>query len=181
MTDVVLAKTATGFLGTLLTLWNGNRSKAAEDARTRRRFTADDLWDAIDGLQQLVQRAYSSSDPIALATAIDRAYIAFRRSERVRPWAFRHLQRSIRDSIGEAIGGPVWIDFRDISEHEPVTYDRLWAQYAAEYLSLTRDRVAQWRAAYSERTAAKVILVDYNTWLLDTGRWNPADTSSSRR
>lgn len=179
MTDVVLTKTAASFLGTLLTLWNGNRSKAAEDARTRRRLVADELWEAVDGLQQLVQRADSSSDPVALAAAIDRVYLVFRRSERVRPWAFRHLQRSVRDSVGGAIGGAVWIDFRDICEHEPVTYDRLWAQYAAEYLSLTRDRVAEWRAAYSERRADKVTLVDYNTWLLDTGRWNPADTSSA--
>lgn len=181
MTDVVLTKTAASLLGTVLTIWNGNRAKAADDARARRRSAADELWAAIDHLQVTIQKADSSTDPVLLAAAIDRVYAAFRSSEGVRPRGFRHLQRSVRDSVGEAIGGAVWIDYRDICEHEPVTYDRMWAQYAAEYLSLMCDRVGTWRALYSESKAAKVTLPDYNTWLLDTDRWSPPYALSTRR
>lgn len=173
MTDVVLTKTAASLLGTVLTIWNGNRAKAADDARTRRRYAADKLWAAIDHLQGTIQKSDSSTDPMLLAAAVDRVYAAFRGSEGVRPQGFRHLQRSVRDSVGEAIGGAVWVDSRDICEHEPVTYDRMWTQYAAEYLSLMRDRVGTWGDLYSESKAAKLSLPDYNTWLLHTDRWSP--------
>jgi hypothetical protein len=171
MTDVVLTKTVTGFLGSLMTLWNGNRLKAADDRRQLRRASADELWPALDRLQASVQRSNQDSNPVAVAASIEQFYAAWTYTQRACPPQWRHMKRSVRDSVGEALGGVVLVDFHTICEHTPVSYDRLWTQYAAEYLDMLRDRVSLWRGHYEERKAGKIEVPTYTEWLRTTQRW----------
>ena len=171
MTDLVLTKTLTGFFGSLMTLWNGNRLKAADDRRQLRRASAGELWPALDRLQASVQRSNQDSNPVALAASIERFYAAWTYAQRACPPQWSHINRSVRDSVGEALGGVVLVDYHTICEHTPVTYDRLWTQYAAEYLDMLRDRVSLWRGHYKERKAGKIEVPTYTEWLRTTRRW----------
>lgn len=174
MTEVILTKTATGLLGAALTLWSGSRARAAEDRRTQRRACAEELYDALEALQLAVQSASRDADPVHLAGSVSRVYSACRRADRLQPRAWRHLYRSVRSSVGAALGGVAWSDRRTICEHEVVSYDYEWAQFAADYLELAGDQVGAWQTAYTERQADRVRLPDFDTWLVDTDRWAPS-------
>lgn len=155
-------------------MWSGNRARAAEDRRTQRRACAEELYDALEALQLAVQSVSRDADPVHLAGTVSRVYGACRRAERLQPRACRHLYRSIRSSVGAALGGVAWCNRRTICEHEVVSYDYEWAQVTADYLELARDQVGAWRIAYTERQSDRVRLPDFDTWLVDTGRWEPS-------
>ena len=181
MTEVILTKTATSLLGTALTLWNGNRTRSAEDRRTLRRGCAEELYDTLEALQLAVQSASCETNPVHLAEIVNRAYSACRRAEPLQPRAWRHLRRSIHGSVGASLGSVAWCDRRTICEHEPVSYDYEWAQYAADYLELARGQVGAWRIAYTDRQADRVGLPEFDTWLRDTERWAPSYGSPTER
>lgn len=171
MTDVALIRTATGLIGALISAVNGNWQKAADDRRVLRRTSAEELYSAADALQRAVQKASPVSDPVALAGAIEAFYRAWAHVERSCPPQWRHVGRSVRDCVGEALGGVASADHRTICEHEQINFDYMWAQYASDYLDLIRDRVNLWRDPYRTRKAMKVTIPSYHEWLSRSERW----------
>lgn len=62
------------------------------------------------------------------------------------------------------------VDLLPTWEPELSPFDRVWSQYAQEYLELAIYRLQTWQNMWSNRRAAKVQLPTFNTWLADTGR-----------
>lgn len=94
--------------------------------------------------------------------------IRTRRAALGRDW--RHLGRSVRFAVGEDVGMPSWADLDwsdEIAEVSPL--DRCWWQYAVEYLEYVDDRLGE--AVIGGRRPANVELINYDTWLSVTGRY----------
>ncbi|MBC7596038.1 MAG: hypothetical protein H7288_19275 [Kineosporiaceae bacterium] len=107
------------------------------------------------------------------------AYEALDDARYLLPHGLKHLKRSIRASIGEAIGGVAVADLDPrMLTYELTPYDYRWTTYASEYLDAVLDRLREWRDAPRSRASA-VSMRDYDGSLAFTERYRPGETSLS--
>ena len=93
------------------------------------------------------------------------------------PSGWRHLKRSLRAALGEAVGVVAFVDLRSSSdEDELATYNHRWNEYALEYTDLVLDSTRRWRDARA-KTAPKMTLASFDEWLAKTGRYISGEAS----
>jgi hypothetical protein len=88
----------------------------------------------------------------------------------VTPRGWAHLKRSLRAAIGEAtslaFADRYRSDFAQLFKIEPT-----WLAFAEEYLDHAVHGVGTWRELHSNSEAGKVRVLDYDTWLRVTRRY----------
>jgi len=139
------------------------------DWRALRRRHAEAVVPRLDYLRWLLSRAEVERNPGTWAQAVISCIAVLDGAEAVLPWELRRIKHSMRDAVGTAVGMGL-VDLLPTWEPELSPFDRVWSQYAQEYLELAIYRLQTWQNMWSNRRAAKVQLPTFNTWLADTGR-----------
>ena len=138
----------------------------------RRREAADEVIETLSNLRRLMRNAENSTDFDQWASVVSSAYDAVDDARHRLPRGWRHLKRSLRAAIGEAVGGVAMVDLRAPSQQLLGTFNHRWVEYALEYIDLTLDSTRRWRDA-KPSMASKINLLSYDDWLAKTERYIP--------
>ena len=174
----IIALTATlgttvlgAFVGAFLSSRFGYQQGALAEGDRRRREAADAAIPQLLQLRRLLRNAETSRSTNEWATTVESAYEALDDARHLLPQGLRHLKRSIRASLGEAMG-PVAVADTDpqMLEYELSPYDHRWTDYALEYLDEAIDYIREWRDSGRSKISA-LSMRDYDDWLAFTGRY----------
>jgi hypothetical protein len=168
MTDIIGS-----VLGSTIEGAFGNAERRTSDRRQRRRMVAEGYLEWMTPMLGELRHLRERRNPSFWIAAIPAAYESLDRGQSSTPFTWRHLKRSIRFALGEGVGGLASLDHFDESANERIDYDPLWSMFAADYVELCTRRVQAWSDAWSERTARRVAIPDYDAWLRATDRWHP--------
>jgi hypothetical protein len=82
------------------------------------------------------------------------------------PTQWRHLKRSIRDSVGSAVGGGVvFVDLVPVPDDADLSQPSRWTMHAADYLDGCQRSMRRWGHLRSVRGARCVTIPDFSTWV----------------
>jgi len=140
---------------------------------SRRHASGTALIHSLLPINRLLQQWDIATDTAKWVTTVINcmATVQAERSATPRQWA--HLEGSLRATLGEAIGlgHADRIPVDDCSEF--FNPDRLWIDFAADYLSVVLAGVGYWREELSTRRAGRVRIPSFDRWLQETGRYFP--------
>lgn len=149
------------------------RFQGREDKTLARRQTASaELSEPLREMRRLVRRhgrveIGETEVPTAFTTWFD----AFDRHHTRLPDTWQHLGRSIRFAVGTVFGTSSFIDLRpDVDTYPLDEADSLWQTFADDYLGYALDKLTRWS---DDEPGATKNLLDYDTWLVRTGRRDP--------
>lgn len=149
----------------------GNAQRRQDDERQRRRAAAAEL---LDWMVPMVEQLHHLRDRRDTAFWVERIPIAYRSLDAMKirlPRQWRHLKRSTRACLGEALGnGLVFLDTGDDVLSDSIDYSARWSSYAADYLALCLSRIREWEHEWSERSAQRIAIPDFDDWLRITER-----------
>ncbi|MFF2276789.1 hypothetical protein [Agromyces sp. NPDC058126] len=95
----------------------------------------------------------------------------------VLPEGLRHVKRSVRAALGEALGIVTAIDLRGgFADGERVTDFDEWRGYAADYLAGCSGQLRNWR----DSGRSSVSMLTYDAWLRQAGLHSESFVSPSR-
>jgi hypothetical protein len=161
------------FVGAYASSRFGYQQRAFAEEDVRRRAVADTALTALLELRRLLRSAETSRSSRDWAAATQVAYEALDDARHLLPPSLRHLKRSVRDSIGEAIGGVALSDLEPrMSDYELAPYDHKWTMYADDYLDLVIDTLRRWRDATRNKSLG-ITMMDFDAWLRATDRYQP--------
>jgi len=171
-----LATTILGaFVGAFLSSRFGYQQSALAEGDRHRRLAAEAALPHMVDLRRLLRNAEHSRSIKEWASVTESTYEALDDARHLLPQRLKHLKRSVRASIGEAIGGlavanvdPGMLDF------ELAPYDYRWTSYASEYLDGAIDCMREWRDA-SRSKASGVSMRNFDDWLAVTKRYTPGE------
>lgn len=144
------------------------------DARALRRHHGDAMLPPLVRLRRLLTRAEIERDPATWVEAVTSCVDVLEAAETVLPLELRRVKRSMRDAVGTATNMGL-VDLLPGWEPELTPFDRIWSQYAEEYLGLMIYRLQEWRNTWNNRRAGRIRLPTFNTWLLESGRHRPGE------
>ncbi len=160
-----------GTLGPLIEGAIGNTQRRRDDERQRRRAAAAGL---LDWMVPMVEQLHHLRDRRDTAFWVEHIPIAYRSLDAVKvrlPRQWRHLKRSTRACLGEALGnGLVSLDTGDDVVGDTIDYSARWSSYAADYLALCLSRIREWENEWSARSAQRTVIPDFDDWLRVTER-----------
>lgn len=171
LASAVLA-TLTGWLGYEF----GTRREREKERRARNVVAATELVAPLRELQRLL-RSFGC-EPVE-RDEVAHAFINWSRSfdthgHRLRQ-QWRHLARSVRDAAGTAFGGMSLVHIRpDIAQLDLGEPDRMWQDFADDYLDYASRCVLEWGDASPETPKD---LMTYEAWLVRTNRREPFGTN----
>lgn len=88
------------------------------------------------------------------------------------PHQWRHLKRSVRGCLGEALGnGLIFLDTGDDVLGDTIEYSARWSANAADYIEMCLSQVRAWDHLWNERSARRVQIPGFDEWLRDNGRY----------
>jgi hypothetical protein len=140
------------------------------DLRARRRHHAKVLLKRLKRVRLLLSRAEVERSPSPWVRAVLKSYRALDAAGASLPKELRRIKGSLRDAVGTATGMGL-VDLMPAREPQLAPYDRMWSQYAEEYVDLVIFRLQEWHNTWSNRRADRVTLPTFNTWLADTSRY----------
>lgn len=174
--NVDLTEMAATTLPVLVAAWAtyrlGRVQGRDDKALARRESAAAELSESLREMRLLVRRhgrvdIGETEVPTAFRTWFD----AFDRHHTRLPDTWQQLGRSIRFAVGTAVGTSSFIDLRpDVDTHPLDEPDSLWQTFADDYLSYALDKLTRWS---DDEPGATKTLLDYDTWLVRTGRREP--------
>lgn len=174
--SIDLAQLAAAILPAVIASWVSyrlGRRRGREDRILALRVTAAaELAEPLREMRRLVRKhgcvqIGETEVPNAFTTWFD----AFDRHHTRLADSWQHLGRSIRFAVGTVFGASSFIDLRPDADTWPLDEpDSLWQTFADDYLGYTLDSLTRW--ADDEPGASKVLL-DYDKWLVQTGRREP--------
>lgn len=137
----------------------------------RRLESAEDLVESLTTLRDLLRDVQHNRDVEQWTGAVNAAYDVIEDARYRTPISFRHLKRSVRFALGEAVGGVSLIDMRvSHGQEELAEYNHRWNEYAIEYVEMALDSIREWRDA-PVKAAQKVRLLAFDPWLAKTKRY----------
>lgn len=162
-----LLATVTGGVGYGASVLTQRRSLRRE----LRVATADGIVPALETVRRLVRYAPAQGDAgewfAASAAALDAIDGELHRL----PRSWRHLQQSVRITIGEASGAAAFADRRTPPRDvELAPYCPLWMDHAESYLTYTIRSLREWRDEIGVGRRTSVRLLAFDPWLDQTGR-----------
>jgi hypothetical protein len=171
MTDIISSVASSSIDG----LFGGLRRRR-EAEKLRREDAAADLQEwLVPVLEEL--RHLRSSTTSFWKMAVPAIYQSIDRTDARVPQHWRHLKRSIRDCLGDGVGGGfTFLDLIDDEPQEP-EFQPLWTMFAADYVEMCSHQVRAWVEAWSTRKARKIRIPRYSDWLRQTDRWHPSSTT----
>lgn len=129
---------------------------------------AAQLAKALTALVEELRLFESRRRPKRWKKLLRQIYATLDQLEPVLPHEWRHLKRSIRDSVGSAVGGSVvFVDLIDVPDDTQLASPSRWTMHAADYLEGACRAVRRWGAAPTVRNTKRATLPDYNTWLTE--------------
>lgn len=173
----LLTTTAAASVGAFISGRLGLIQADRSETTRLRRETAEELVTTLSELRRLLRDVESSRDFKHWARTVDVAFDAVDDARHRLASGWRHLKRSLRAALGEAVGMVAFADFhsaRDQEELAPYTYR--WTEYALEYTDLVLDSIRRWRDARA-KTAPKMTLASFDEWLAKTGRYISGEVS----
>ena len=150
----------------------GALAQAARDHRQRRRRAAADVFRRLRRLRKLLLHAETERDRTTWIRAITKTFDTIDQHQELLPPATRHLKRSLRAALGEAVGAVAAADLDTVTA-PLAAFDRQWAVYGGDYIEYLLTRLAPWHSAYSNRRAEKAAALTYDEWLQHTDRYHP--------
>jgi len=174
---VTLGTTIVGaFAGAFMSGRFGYRQSANIEEDRRRRQAADTALPVLIDLRRLLRNAENSRVQKEWAEVTASAYEALDDARHMMPKGLKHLKRSIRASIGEAVGGVAVADMDPRTlEYDLAPYDYRWTNYAEEYLDGAISRLREWRDASRSKSTA-VTMPNFDDWLRLTNRYTPGES-----
>lgn len=177
----LLATTAAASVGAFISGRMGLIQADRSETTRLRRETAEELVTALSDLRRLLRDADGSRDVDIWSRTVDIAFDAISDAQHRLPSGWRHLKRSLRAAVGEAVGGVAFVDLHSAHDKDELaTYDYRWTEYAMEYTDLVIDGTRRWRDARA-KVARKMTLISYDDWLRRTGRYDPDGASQPGR
>ena len=161
------------FVGAFASSRFGYQQRVFAEEDKRRQDIAERTLPLLLELRRLLRNAEEIRSNRAWAVATEAAYEALDDARHVMPPSLRHLKRSVRASIGEAMGGVAMADLDPrMLDYELAPFDYRWTSYAEEYVDAVIETVRRWRDA-SRSKAPKVDMRDFDDWLRVSGRYEP--------
>ena len=161
------------FVGAFASSRFGYQQRAFAEEDKRRHDIAESTLPPLLELRRLLRHAQELRSNKAWAVATEAAYEALDDARHLMPPSLRHLKRSVRASVGEAMGGVAMADLDPrMLEYELAPFDYRWTSYAEEYLDGVIETVRRWRDASRSR-APKVSMRNFDDWLKISGRYEP--------
>jgi hypothetical protein len=156
--------------GTAVVGWQVRASQAKNaDVRDRRRRAADALMTSLTDLRNLCRLGERASASQWVAGIVD-VFEAVDEATFATPSGWSHLKRSSRAAIGEATC-LAFADRYQCGGAHRFKVEPTWVGFAEEYFDHVIRAVGTWREHHSNRRARKVRLLDYDTWLRVTRRY----------
>lgn len=159
------------FVGAYMSSRFGYRQGALAESDRRRREAADAMIPELVQLRRLLRNAETSRSTAEWVTVAEASYEALDDARHLLPKGLKHLKRSIRTSVGEAMGPIAMADIDpEMLQYGLSPYDHRWTSYAIDYLDGAIDHIRAWRDARSSQVAALAML-DFDDWLAHTNRY----------
>ena len=161
------------FVGAFASSRFGYQQRVFAEEDKRRQDIAERTLPLLLELRRLLRNAEEIRSNRVWAVATEAAYEALDDARHIMPPSLRHLKRSVRASVGEAMGGVAMADLDPrMLEYEVAPFDYRWTSYAEEYVDAVIETVRRWRDA-SRSKAPKVDMRDFDDWLKRSGRYEP--------
>ena len=152
--------------GPLTEMFRAKREKTKRQITTRRKAVRR-LETNLQSLQTLA-REYEASEQYSRrwSTQIRLLGDTEREVSHLLPDGWRGLFKSIRGSVGEAIGGVSMSDIDRRFMNSPVTpYSPEWQENCELYIGYVLDRVRRWGLDPSSRNAKRFRPLQFDSWL----------------
>lgn len=147
------------------------RREVRAERREQRRQAAEAILPGLRTLRDLAREAAVSPDPHRWSKAVVDTFAAIDSVANRLPDRWLHLGHSVRAATGEVAGAVTFSDLDPAAREVPLpAYNRQWAMYAEEYLDYTIYRLQTWRDLPQLSRARAPELLNFDTWLYDTGR-----------
>lgn len=153
----------------------GRRRERHAAELDRRGSAAEDLAGPLRELRGLLRRYGRVAVDDTEVTEAFAAWFAAHDCQRTRlPDGWGHLGRSVRIAAGTVFGAPSWVDLRpDVAGLPLAEPDGLWQDLADDYIDYVLDVLVRW----GDDSRDSVLLLDYDAWLVRTGRRNPVGSN----
>lgn len=159
------------FVGAFASSRFAYQQQAFSERDKQRREAADATLPPLLTLRRLLRNAEKSRSNKEWAEATEAAYEALDDVRHMLPPSLRHLKRSVRISLGEAMGGVAAADVDPrMLDYELEPYNYRWVSFAEEYLGEVINLIRLWRDA-SRSSASSIKMMDFDDWLRSTGRY----------
>ena len=140
---------------------------------SRREASATRLIGSLLPISNLLQQWEIATDTMKWATTVARCMSTVQAERSTMPLQWAHLEDSLRAALDEASGlghaDRIAVDARSAF----FSPDRIWIDFAADYLSLVLRCVGRWREESSTRNAGRIRIPSFDSWLRETGRYSP--------
>jgi len=133
--------------------------------RKERREAADQLMQALSPVIQELRLFGSRRRPKRWKKLMRGLYKTLDELEPALPHEWRHLKHSLRDCVGNAVGGGIiFVDHMVVhSDTELSTFSR-WTMHAADYLDECGRTIRKWGFSRSPRKAQRK-MPSFDTWV----------------
>ncbi|TYL50439.1 hypothetical protein [Agromyces mariniharenae] len=139
----------------------------------RRHASGTALLESLLSVKRLLDHRDVVTDVERWKMAIEGAITTIEQEQSGLPRQWAHLERSVRAAISEATGLGFADRMSDDQCWRVVGFDRLWLDFAAEYLRLVIATIGLWREEPSFRRANQVTIPSFDRWLQESGRYVP--------
>lgn len=159
--EVTAAATATT-VDRVIDLFIGRRRQERED---RQRAAAQLLSTLVPIVEEL--RMYQwRRRPKRWKKLLRRLYAALDVHAPVIPPQWHHLKRSIRDSVGNAVGGGVvFVDLINVQDDTELSLPSRWTMHAADYLDGAIRGIRWWGTTRSSWRSRRATLPTFDAWV----------------
>ena len=162
----ILAETVAAVTSSVLSNLLAFLTGRSQEERKQRHQAAHRLVDDLSPLVQELRLFESRRRPKKWKKLLRRFYVTLDELEPVLPYEWRHLKHSIRDCIGNAVGGNViFVDLMDVPDDTQLDSPSRWTMHAADYLDYTCRTVRRWGFIRSPRRARRIGLANYDNWV----------------
>lgn len=159
--EVTAAATATT-IDRVFDLFVGRRQQKRED----RQRAANQLLSALVPIVEELRMYQWRRRPKRWKKLLRRLYAALDVHAPIFPHQWRHLKRSVRDSVGNAVGGGVvFVDLLDIQDDAELALPSRWTMHGADYLDGTVSVIRRWGTTRSSWRAHRTILPTFDAWV----------------
>lgn len=162
----ILAETAAAVTSSVVANLLDSLTGRSREDRKRRRLAAERLIAALYPLVDELRLFETRRRPKKWKKLIRHLYVTLDELEPALPSKWRHLKHSIRDCIGNAIGGNIiFVDLIVVQDDTELDPPSRWTMHAADYLDETCRAIRRWGFTRFTRGARRIRLPNYDSWV----------------
>jgi hypothetical protein len=162
----ILAETAAAVTSSVVANVLDSLTGRSREERRQRHQAAERLIAALYPLVNELRLFETRHRPKKWKKLIRRVYVTLDELEPVLPSEWRHLKHSIRDSIGNAVGGDIiFVDLMVVQDDTELDPPSRWTMHAADYWDEICRAIRRWGVIRSARGARRMRLSNYDNWV----------------